>query len=418
MSVAQADSTLAQIKTNVRRLTASPDTSSLSESDLEEYINDFYHNDFPYGIKLDQTRSVYSFFTSPNVDRYPLDVNNNQGVRGAVYVEGRNANLFKDRYQFYNVWPRYPAFYQTSIGSSGSITGATQANPCVITSAGHGLATGDSVLITDVGGMTELNGSTYTITVLTSSTFSLDSVDSSAYTAYTSGGTWYEAPVTLSFTIAPKPFFSTMVVFGGTDYQGNPVKVVDDGGNGTTQGNLLLLTSNDVGNQVPAIPDTSPIPSTTPSNSIGTVDYVTGEVAITFDTPFEIGTSLDVWVSPYQSGFPYNVLFWNNEFQVRPVPDKVYKIEVETYLSPTQFLSDTDNPGLKQWAQYLSLGAAIRILRDRQDLEGVQNLMPFFERQEALTLERQGVEEINQRNPTIFTQTYPAPGYGYGQWGY
>ncbi len=79
----------------------------------------------------------------------------------------------------------------------GSITGATKANPCVVTSAAHGLTDGDRVLIEAVGGMTALNGVYFYVDVLSSSTFALYSnagltsaVNSSAYGAYTSGGTW------------------------------------------------------------------------------------------------------------------------------------------------------------------------------------------------------------------------------------
>ena len=55
-----------------------------------------------------------------------------------------------------------------------SITGATQANPCVITATGHGLKTGIQVTIASVGGMTQLNGNTYTITVVNANSFSLN----------------------------------------------------------------------------------------------------------------------------------------------------------------------------------------------------------------------------------------------------
>lgn len=70
-----------------------------------------------------------------------------------------------------------------------SITGATQANPCVITATGHGLRTGVQVTIASVGGMTQLNGNTYTITVIDANSFSLNGVNSTGYGAYTSGGT-------------------------------------------------------------------------------------------------------------------------------------------------------------------------------------------------------------------------------------
>jgi hypothetical protein len=72
---------------------------------------------------------------------------------------------------------------------SATITAATQADPCSITATAHGFNTGDSVTITGVVGMTELNDNSYTITVVDADTFTLDSTDSTAFTAYTSGGT-------------------------------------------------------------------------------------------------------------------------------------------------------------------------------------------------------------------------------------
>lgn len=83
-----------------------------------------------------------------------------------------------------------------------TITGVTQANPGVITSAGHGYSDGDEVYISSVGGMTELNGKFYLVDYINANTFSLTDIDgnainTSSYTAYTSGGTCeriYEIP--------------------------------------------------------------------------------------------------------------------------------------------------------------------------------------------------------------------------------
>lgn len=75
----------------------------------------------------------------------------------------------------------------TSFKDTGTITGATNASPIVVTSVGHGLTTGARVTITGVGGNTAAN-TTAVVTVLSSSTFSLDGVAGNG--AYTSGGTW------------------------------------------------------------------------------------------------------------------------------------------------------------------------------------------------------------------------------------
>ncbi len=132
------------------------------------------------------------------------------GVFGLTtpYLEGDNLFLLKTAQNadvMYIVHPYYEPRKLTRTGhaawtlglfsrtsdpflSKQNITGATQANPCVITATSHGFVTGDKVIIQDVGGMTQLNGRWFTVTFLSSSTFSLDGVDSTAYDAYTSGG--------------------------------------------------------------------------------------------------------------------------------------------------------------------------------------------------------------------------------------
>ncbi len=55
--------------------------------------------------------------------------------------------------------------------STSSITGATSADPVVVTtSAAHNLSSNDEVYLTGVGGMTELNGRNFLVTVLTTAT--------------------------------------------------------------------------------------------------------------------------------------------------------------------------------------------------------------------------------------------------------
>ena len=74
--------------------------------------------------------------------------------------------------------------------SGGDISGVgiTQANPAVARTISHNFSTGDQVYISGVLGMTEVNNQTFTITVLTADTYSLDGVNSTGFTAYTSSG--------------------------------------------------------------------------------------------------------------------------------------------------------------------------------------------------------------------------------------
>lgn len=382
--VAQSDTTYAFIEKKIRHLTASASESALSSADIQSAVNLFYTNDFPYAIKIDQQRSVYKFITIPNVDRYPVDVNNIQGVRAPVYFEGVQGNLFKNRDQLFNLYPRSPTQFQPISGDG----------------------------------------------VTTSFTFRL----------FGNG--------TNPFPQANGGILSTQVVVGGVDVNGNPIRIIDDGGgvinsygigNNTTTGQLLFVQQNAVGNNVyldstntqqQAIPNTSPIggqenanlpntaypPSPATPQYCGTVNYVTTEMTINFPVAPANGTNINVWASTYNVGRPYNLLFWNNEFTIRPVPDNCYLVEVETFQTPSQFMNSTSHPILNQWSQYIAYGVSLEILRDRQDMEGVNNLMEGFKRQEALVLERQSIEEINQPNITLFNSTSGRFGAG-GGWG-
>lgn len=82
-----------------------------------------------------------------------------------------------------------------------TISGITQADPCVITHSAYSFQTNQIIRLTDLGsvmpvahGMDQLDGKRYRIVVLSPTTFSLkdvisgEPIDSSSFTAYVSGG--------------------------------------------------------------------------------------------------------------------------------------------------------------------------------------------------------------------------------------
>jgi len=70
-----------------------------------------------------------------------------------------------------------------------TISGATQANPVVLTITGHSLSNGDRIFVKDVGGMVELNNREFTVANAATNTIELSGIDGTGFTAYTSGGT-------------------------------------------------------------------------------------------------------------------------------------------------------------------------------------------------------------------------------------
>ena len=117
-------------------------------------------------------------------------------ITGAAFTDANPAAIKLDPYG--NALGTIDLTKAISSGSA-NISGISKANPGVVTtSAAHGFTTGQSLLMTGVGGMTQVNNNLYTITVLSSTTFSLGlstaagvtAVNtSSGYSTYSSGGT-------------------------------------------------------------------------------------------------------------------------------------------------------------------------------------------------------------------------------------
>lgn len=91
----------------------------------------------------------------------------------------------------------YVRFYRNDgplLEAAKTITAATQANPVVLTINAHGLANGDDIELSGLGGMTQLNGRRFRVAGATANTLELTDqhglpIDGSGYAAYTSGGT-------------------------------------------------------------------------------------------------------------------------------------------------------------------------------------------------------------------------------------
>ena len=156
------------------------------------------------------------------------------------------------------------------------------------------------------------------------------------------------------------------------------------------------------------------VDNTTGSILVGTINYVTGAVTITWTNTIDATQSIKAKVSNYQASRPNGMLFFKNKLTLRPVPDGVYRITYNVYRKPIQLLSADSSPEVDQWWQYIAFGAAIKILQDRQDMESIQNIMPFFKEQEALILYRTATQMAEERTATIYSQASGLNQNGFG----
>jgi hypothetical protein len=76
------------------------------------------------------------------------------------------------------------------IPAQGDVTGATRANPVVITAVANGRSSNDVLRLSAIGGMVEISDLYFTIANPTTDTFELSGIDGTTYTEYTEGGYW------------------------------------------------------------------------------------------------------------------------------------------------------------------------------------------------------------------------------------
>jgi hypothetical protein len=85
-----------------------------------------------------------------------------------------------------SVWSNVQVAMQSASGAVKTITAITKANPAVVSSAAHGMANGDIVVLA-VQGMYQLDKRACRIANVAAGTFELEGVDSTSYDTFTSG---------------------------------------------------------------------------------------------------------------------------------------------------------------------------------------------------------------------------------------
>ena len=146
-----------------------------------------------------------------------------------------------------------------------------------------------------------------------------------------------------------------------------------------------------------------------------TINYLSGVFTATFSAPVTSGSDINSQAVALTTTRPTSMLYYNNEFTIRPIPDAVYRVEFEVYQRPTALIATGQAPELEEYWQYIAYGAAKKIFEDKMDLESVQMIMPELRQQELLVNRRTIVQITNQRSATIYSENSNG-GYNFG-WG-
>lgn len=133
------------------------------------------------------------------------------------------------------------------------------------------------------------------------------------------------------------------------------------------------------------------------------IDYITGAFQISFSSAPKAGQAINAMTFPYQPSRPTSLLYYDDKFTLRPIPDQPYPIQMEVYIRPDALIQLNQLPKLEQYWQYISYGAALKIFQDRSDNDSAAAIMPEFKHQELLVQRRSWVQYSNEQVGTIYT---------------
>ncbi len=332
--------TLQAIINKVRLLTGTANDFQLTDADIIDQINSFYLFDLPAHFRSLKLKDRYVFNTIRGIDTYAFDSERYTTVQMPCYCMKKEIQLFQDPWNFYGVWFNWQQFqnFATGDGTLGPYSGLLQAVPIVRSTSNN------PMVVTQ----------TQPVAPLATGTYPPANPNVAPY------GSQQVNPGRVQ----------NILITANISY-GSTVNVTDDGA-----GNLIG------------------------DCSAGTINYETGAIAgLVFTQMVPSGEIIQCQYNPATIARPQAILFFQNQFTLRPVPDMGYTVELVAYRQPSQVLlgsqdrtnpTGTGVPEQLEWWECLAVGAAKKIYENRLDSDGV-NLMNAM---------------LNERYDVIETRTY------------
>ncbi len=358
-------SNLPAIMTKVRRLTRSPSASQLPDADLIEYINTFVLYDFPEHLRTFNFRETFTWTCNPFQDEYRTDLLSTQ------FADYQLAD-FKNLYITIHP-PLYIAGFQQMYTQSREQFFGIYPQVRSIASIGQ----------TGNGGTRRFTG-----------------------TINANQAILIPGQVTNNTLLQGKVLFSSISNVNQALAMVDVPLINPATAELLTQGNLYVSGLQPADN--PVLLDVN-----------NNINYVTGQFTVEFVTPPQVGAPINSQSVPTAVGIPQAMLFYDNMFTLRPVPDQPYSINFEVYRRPFALDQvDNPNPELEEYWQLIALASARKILQDRLDMESVALIEPEYREQMRLVLRRTLIQYTNERTATIYTENRNTGwGIGGGGWG-
>ena len=211
-------------------------------------------------------------------------------------------------------------------------------------------------------------------------------------------------------TDIPASVINYNVLISGKNANGTSFSLIDDGGSSTI---MVGANPTSVHSNIGQLFDPGDL-STVIANSRGTINYITGQVAINatgFNAAIAAGEAITAQTIPYVANRPRSVCFYQDQILVYPCPDQAYTVSFEAFQYPSAFLATgvglsadaADYPQLKELWQLLSYGACDKIFSDAGDIENMTKYRPLLEEQLKLCQRRTIVQYTSDRVATVYS---------------
>lgn len=133
-----------------------------------------------------------------------------------------------------------------------------------------------------------------------------------------------------------------------------------------------------------------------------TINYSTGSISVTFNTAPIDGQLIHLNYVIFAAKRPQAILFYNNQFQLFPVPDQEYIIKMKAYSVVSELVQSTDTPELNEWGRCIVYGTSRDLLADYGEMDGYAEVTALYKEQVAYILTRTNQDLLNIRAAPSF----------------
>ena len=300
-----AEWTLAEIRQKTRQVSGRLSVASLSNTQVDEYINKYFQFEFPAEVKLNRNYTLHTFNTTANTRDYVFPPDYTNFVPEAT-IDRHGLNFYQDTDKFYAENPE-------------NVQRISQ---------------------------------------------------------------WTGDGVTVAFS---NTFTSNVPIRAGSVIVDDTVEVFSDDGAGVLTGS---------------------------AGGTGTVNYVTGAIAVTFAVAPINGQTIQASFIQFRAGQPTSVLMFNNLFSFYPTPDRAYRFQIKAwsllYVQPLigavkqVFTLADDKPLQEEWGPAIAYGAARRIASDFGEMDRYGELSALYKEQINYILTRTHIDLESSRALPMF----------------